>query len=141
MGVYQSAIYCIDLLAGIWCWTESTNDRCKIPIYRIFSYRDDSLVLLLRCICINYGCFSGIYLFSKESRIQYSYLAHDENLSNLYTHLFFILIGIAVALINGIYPSAMSLQLIYYLFCMCAFLTGLTWLTASIQPFYLISCN
>lgn len=79
MGVYQSAIYCIDLLAGIWCWTESTNDRCKIPIYRIFSYRDDSLVLLLRCICINYGCFSGIYLFSKESRIQYSYLAHDEN--------------------------------------------------------------
>ena len=33
-------------------------------------------------------------------------------LSNLYTHLFFILIGIAVALINGIYPSAMSLQLI-----------------------------
>ena len=52
---------------------------CKIPIYRIFSYRDDSLVLLLRCICINYGCFSGIYLFSKESRIQYSYLAHDEN--------------------------------------------------------------
>lgn len=56
-------------------------------------------------------------------------------LSNLYTHLFFILIGIAVALINGIYPSAMSLQLIYYLFCMCAFLTGLTWLTASIQPF------
>lgn len=135
MGVYQSAIYCIDLLAGIWCWTESTNDRCKIPIYRIFSYRDDSLVLLLRCICINYGCFSGIYLFSKESRIQYSYLAHDENPINLYTHLFFILIGIAVALINGIYPSAMSLQLIYYLFCMCAFLTGLTWLTASIQPF------
>ena len=49
-------------------------------------------------------------------------------LSNLYTHLFFILIGIAVALINGIYPSAMSLQLIYYLFYMCAFLTGLTWL-------------
>ena len=47
MGVYQSVIYCIDLLAGIWRWIESTNDRCKIPIYRIFSYRDDSLVLLL----------------------------------------------------------------------------------------------
>ncbi len=37
-------------------------------------------------------------------------------LSNLYTHLFFILIGIAFALINGIYPLATSLQLIYYLF-------------------------
>ena len=56
-------------------------------------------------------------------------------LANLYTHLFFILIGLLVAAIYGIFPTAMTLQLIYYLFCMCAFLTGLTWLTASIQPF------
>lgn len=135
MGVYQSAIYCIDLLAGIWCWTESTNDRCKIPIYRIFSYRDDSLVLLLRCICINYGCFREYTYLVKKVVFNIRILPTTKILSNLYTHLFFILIGIAVALINGIYPSAMSLQLIYYLFCMCAFLTGLTWLTASIQPF------
>lgn len=50
----------------------------KYP-FIVYLVKDDSLVLLLRCICINYGCFSGIYLFSKESRIQYSYLAHDEN--------------------------------------------------------------
>ncbi|MGM9903598.1 teichoic acid ABC transporter permease [Enterococcus sp. 10A9_DIV0425] len=56
-------------------------------------------------------------------------------LSNLYTHLFFILIGLVVAIGHGIYPTVMSLQLFYYLFCMVAFLTGLTWLTASIQPF------
>ena len=119
MGVYQSAIYCIDLLAGIWCWTESTNDRCKIPIYRIFSYRDDSLVLLLRCICINYGCFREYTYLVKKVVFNIRILPTTKILSNLYTHLFFILIGIAVALINGIYPSAMSLQLIYYLFCMC----------------------
>ncbi|MGC3164687.1 ABC transporter permease, partial [Enterococcus faecium] len=47
-------------------------------------------------------------------------------LCNLYTHLFFILIGIGVALINGILPSAMSLPLIIYLFFNCSFLTGLT---------------
>lgn len=135
MGVYQSAIYCIDLLAGIWCWTESTNDRCKIPIYRIFSYRDDSLVLLLNAFASTTVVFREYTYLVKKVVFNIRILPTTKILSNLYTHLFFILIGIAVALINGIYPSAMSLQLIYYLFCMCAFLTGLTWLTASIQPF------
>ncbi len=135
MGVYQSAIYCIDLLAGIWCWTESTNDRCKIPIYRIFSYRDDSWFFFSDAFASTTVVFREYTYLVKKVVFNIRILPTTKILSNLYTHLFFILIGIAVALINGIYPSAMSLQLIYYLFCMCAFLTGLTWLTASIQPF------
>ncbi|WP_423252842.1 ABC transporter permease [Melissococcus plutonius] len=56
-------------------------------------------------------------------------------LSNLYTHLFFILIGFVIAGMNGFMPSVYSLQLIYYLFCLFVFLTAVTWITASIQPF------
>lgn len=56
-------------------------------------------------------------------------------LSNLYTHLFFILIGFVIAGTNGFMPGLHSFQLIYYLFCLVTFLTALTWITASTQPF------
>ena len=56
-------------------------------------------------------------------------------LSSLYTHLFFILIGFGIASLSGIYPTLKALQLIYYLFCLVIFLTAVTWLTASTQPF------
>lgn len=56
-------------------------------------------------------------------------------LSNLYTHLFFILIGFTIAALNGFPPTLYSLQLIYYLFCLIVFLTAVTWITASTQPF------
>lgn len=56
-------------------------------------------------------------------------------LSSLYTHLFFILIGFGITSLSGIFPTLKALQLIYYLFCLIIFLTGVTWLTASTQPF------
>ncbi len=55
--------------------------------------------------------------------------------SNLYTHLFFIVIGFVISGLNGFLPSVYCLQIIYYLFCLIIFLTALTWITASIQPF------
>lgn len=56
-------------------------------------------------------------------------------LSNLYTHLFFICIALLVAGGYGFAPTLQTLQLFYYLICLLAFLTGVTWITASIQPF------
>lgn len=56
-------------------------------------------------------------------------------LSSLYTHLFFILIGFVLSTANGFPPTLYSLQLIYYLFCLVMFLTAVTWITASTQPF------
>lgn len=56
-------------------------------------------------------------------------------LSNLYTHIFFIVITLIVTSLNGFVPTIQTLQVFYYLFCLIAFLTGLTWITASIQPF------
>lgn len=57
-------------------------------------------------------------------------------LSNLYMHAFFVAITFVVAAVNGYYPTLVTLQLFYYLFCLMMFLTGLTWITASIQPFF-----
>lgn len=56
-------------------------------------------------------------------------------LANLYTHLFFIVLGFLIAGLNGYLPTIYSLQLVYYLFCLVMFLTALTWITAATQPF------
>lgn len=56
-------------------------------------------------------------------------------LANLYTHIFFICITLVICMLNNFMPSLQTLQLVYYLFCLGMFLTGLTWITASIQPF------
>lgn len=56
-------------------------------------------------------------------------------LANLYTHLFFIFITLVICILNGFAPTLQTLQLFYYLICLGAFLTGLTWITTSIQPF------
>ncbi|RBR34120.1 teichoic acid ABC transporter permease [Enterococcus cecorum] len=57
-------------------------------------------------------------------------------ISNLYMHIFFLAIAFLVTILNGFMPSVQTLQIIYYGFCMMMFLTGLTWITASIQPFF-----
>ena len=49
--------------------------------------------------------------------------------------MFFILICFVITTANGYYPSLYSLQLIYYLACLLVFLTAITWITASTQPF------
>lgn len=56
--------------------------------------------------------------------------------SSLFMHVFFIAITFIVAAFNHIYPSLQTLQIVYYLFAMMMFLTGLTWITSSIQPFF-----
>ena len=50
-------------------------------------------------------------------------------------HLFFIFISILVAILNGIYPSFYTLQLVYYFFATVIFLLGINWLTSSSNLF------
>lgn len=57
-------------------------------------------------------------------------------LSNLIMHSFFIFVALVVSVAFGIYPNWHFLQLFYYMFALMCFLTGLTWFTASIQPFF-----
>ena len=46
--------------------------------------------------------------------------------ANLFTHLFFIVITLAICTLYGYYPTLYTLQLVYYLFCLIMFLTGVT---------------
>lgn len=71
----------------------------------------------------------------KKVVFNFQILPTSKILSNLYTHIFFILIGFVIAITNGFYPTIYSIQIIYYLFCMIVFLTAITWITASTQPF------
>jgi teichoic acid transport system permease protein len=57
-------------------------------------------------------------------------------LSNLFMHAFFFLVTFIAAMALGIMPHLQLLQIIYYLFAMMMFLTGVTWITGSIQPFF-----
>lgn len=50
-------------------------------------------------------------------------------------HLFFIVIALIIAAINGIYPSLFILQLFYYFFAMVILLLGSGWLTSSTNVF------
>ena len=55
-------------------------------------------------------------------------------MSSAIPHAFFILIAMFVAMLNGIFPTVYTLQLIYYFIAMVALLLGIGWLT----PFYFI---
>ncbi|MDR1473687.1 MAG: ABC transporter permease [Lactobacillales bacterium] len=56
-------------------------------------------------------------------------------LSNLFMHSFFFLVGVIICAIYDFLPTLHILQIFYYCFCLMAFLTGVTWITSSIQPF------
>ncbi|WP_314581018.1 ABC transporter permease [Enterococcus gilvus] len=56
--------------------------------------------------------------------------------SAMYMHVFFIIIALIVGIFNHVVPGLHILQMFYYLFAMMMFLTGLTWITSSIQPFF-----
>lgn len=56
-------------------------------------------------------------------------------LSLLVTHFVFVLIAVIVGIFSGIYPSFLSLQILYYTFSMCILLLGLGWFTSSTSLF------
>lgn len=56
-------------------------------------------------------------------------------LSLLVTHFVFVLIAFVVGIFSGIYPSFLSLQILYYTFSMCILLLGLGWFTSSTSLF------
>jgi len=104
-------------------------------------------VLYLTTGIISWFFFSDTLMSATNCFREYSYLVKKvvfnirilptaKLLSNLYTHLFFIGIAFIMTSLYGFHPTIYALQIIYYLFCLIMFLTGLTWITASIQPFF-----
>lgn len=56
-------------------------------------------------------------------------------MSSSIPHFFFIFIALSLALMNGIYPTLYTLQLIYYFIAMVMLLLGINWLTSSTNIF------
>jgi len=56
-------------------------------------------------------------------------------LSSSIPHIFFIMIAILVAGLNGIYPTFYTFQVLYYFGAMVALLLGLSWLSSSTNIF------
>ncbi len=81
------------------------------------------------------GVFQHYSYLVKKINFRISILPIIKILSSSITHLFLIVIGIVILLMNGVKPSIYWLQGIYYFAAMMLFLLGLSWITASLQVF------
>ncbi len=81
------------------------------------------------------NCFREYSYLVKKVVFNIRILPTVKLVSNLFTHLFFILLAIAVCALYGYYPTLHLIQIFYFLGGLILLLTGVTWLTSSIQPF------
>lgn len=82
------------------------------------------------------NCYREYTYLVKKVVFDIRILPTSKLMANLYTHVFFIFIAIILSALYGFYPTIKLIQIFYYVFCLIMFLTGLTWITASIQPFF-----
>ncbi|MBO4862959.1 MAG: ABC transporter permease [Eubacterium sp.] len=108
---------------------------------------DFPFVLWLIAGMVPWFYFSESITNGTSSLIEYSYLVKKvvfkvsllpivRVVSSIFVHLFFVLFCIVVYIINGIYPSVYYLEILYYLICMIALCIGISYITASIMPFF-----
>lgn len=82
------------------------------------------------------NCFREYSYLVKKMTFNIKILPIVKIISSLYTHIFFIAFAVVMILLYKYPLTPYLLQIIYYLFCLIVFLTGLTWITASLQPFF-----
>lgn len=91
--------------------------------------------------------FAEAWSSGTNSLMEYSYLVKKvvfrvsvlpivKILSAIFIHTFFVLILIIILWIYGYEPSWYYFQILYYIFCMVVLLTGISWITSSIIPFF-----
>ncbi|MBU1012871.1 MAG: ABC transporter permease [Bacteroidetes bacterium] len=96
---------------------------------------------------ISYELFSTTLMAVVNSIKEYSFLIRKVNfriailpivkiLSSLMLHAIIVIIAILLLLVNKIQPSLFWIQLLYYIFCFVVLITGLAWLTSSINLFF-----
>lgn len=104
-------------------------------------------IIYLICGIIPWFFFQDTIISGTNVFREYSYLVKKvifnfkilpsvKLLSNLYTHIFFIFVAFLLTSLYGYTPTLYSLQIFYYLLALIVFMTGLTWITASLQPFF-----
>ena len=82
------------------------------------------------------NCFREYNYLVKKVTFNIKILPTVKIISALYTHLFFIVFALVMVVLYGYSITPYMFQIVYYLFCLIVFLTGLTWITASLQPFF-----
>lgn len=108
---------------------------------------DVPFILWFICGIVPWFFFSEAWSSASNSLLEYSYLVKKvvfrvsvlpivKIISSLFIHMFFIIVIFIFFGIYGYEFSYYNFQFLYYTFCMIVLLIGLTWITASIIPFF-----
>ncbi|MBB5194434.1 ABC transporter permease [Anaerocolumna cellulosilytica] len=108
---------------------------------------DVPFVLWLACGLIPWFFFSDAWGSATNSFIDYSYLVKKvvfkinilpivKVLSSLVVHIVFVMFLFLMFFIYRIYPTIYMLQIIYYIFCMCVLIIGLSLITSTLIIFF-----
>lgn len=104
-------------------------------------------VLWLMCGLVPWFFFSEGLASGTNALTEYSYLVKKvvfkidilpivKIISAIFVHLFFVALIVVLHACYGYYPDLYSLQLVYYIICMFAFVLALTYITSSIVVFF-----
>lgn len=110
---------------------------------------DDGYPFLLYLIAgiIPWFFFAEALLNATNCLIEYSYLVKKvvfnisilpliKIISSLFVHLFFVILSFVIFTANGRMPGVYMIQLPYYIFCAVILVTGVSFLTCAITPFF-----
>ncbi|HBF6645845.1 TPA: ABC transporter permease [Clostridioides difficile] len=109
--------------------------------------KDFPFILWLIAGIVPWFFFQEALINSTNSLLEYSYLVKKvvfkisilplvKIISALYVHIFFICFALASYCIYGIYPNIYIIQILYYSFCTMFLALGISYITASIIPFF-----
>ncbi len=115
--------------------------------FRSAPMQDVPFALWLSCGLVPWFFFSEAWNGATNAFMEYSYLVKKvvfkisvlpvvKILSALFVHSFFIVFLLFLFSCNRFYPTIAALQLVYYAFCLCALVTALSFITASIMVFF-----
>lgn len=115
--------------------------------FRSAPMQDVPFALWLSCGLVPWFFFSEAWNGATNAFMEYSYLVKKvvfkisvlpvvKILSALFVHCFFIIFLLFLFGCYRFYPSAAVLQLVYYAFCLCALVTALSFITASVVVFF-----
>lgn len=82
------------------------------------------------------GCLYDYSYLVKKLVFKVSILPVIKMVSSLFVHLIFVIIMLIVFVLFGYMPEIYWLQVLYYTFCSCILILGVTFFTASINVFF-----
>jgi ABC-type polysaccharide/polyol phosphate export permease len=115
--------------------------------FRVVPLDNVPYILWIICGLVPWFFFSEALSNATNSFLEYSYLVKKvvfkisivpsiKIISSLFIHLLFLVLIFYVFFLYGYEPNLYNVQILYYLFCMLFFITGLSYITASIVIFF-----